>query len=363
MKKIILILLVIPIISSLIACTRNNSNEVENIVENSTPETITITDSAGVEVEVPTNVDEIICVWPSGTQLLVTLGLGDLLIGVSGDSKEQSWAVEMYPRLAEIPALSNEESAESIMNLNADIVLTTESDVAEYWRSKGITAVTFSYYSVDEMYNTISTLSQIVPDKYSKKCMEYLDYLKSNISNVSTALEGKVIEKESVYYIHGNNNKGLYKTAGGNTMNEEWATAAYTNFATSTLLDSSETVVDAEAILGENPDVIVIGGRYQHQLYNELMSTDEWSNINAVVDGKVYTIPYGISPFDRFGAEFALMIPWLANTVYPQLFSYNIEASIKEFYSTFTGYNLSDEQVSYIINGLGPNGMEDTPNE
>ncbi len=355
MKKIIVILMMIILVVSMTAC----DNMFSQTGATGGEDTIIITDSAGVDIEVPQNCESIICVWPSGTQLLVTLGMGDLLIGVSEDSKEQSWAVEMYPRLSEITSCSNDESAESIIGMNADIVLTTESSVAEEWRNKGITAITFNYYSIDAMKDTISTLSKIVPESYAEKCNLYLEYLEKNIQDVEEALAETVTTKENLYYIHGNSNKGLYKTAGGNTMNEEWANAAYVDFATSDLLTSSETVVDAEAILFANPTIIVIGGKYQHVLLEELKSSEEWADISAVKNNCIYTAPYGISPFDRFGAEFALMISWVATTVYSDLFSYDIHAEIKSFYSNFTGCELTDEQVDYIINGYGPTGEAD----
>lgn len=362
MKKIKKATLLMAIVIFTVACGNNAGDYMnEELSQQSTEktDTVTIIDSSGTEVCVPTECEKVICVWPSGTQLFVTLGLGDLLVGVSEDSKEQSWAVEMYPRLKEITSCSNDESAESLLNLNADVVLTTEADVASDWRSKGITAVTFSYYSVDEMKESIATLAKFLPDEYANKCTKYLEYLDSNINDVMNALDGNVTKRECLYYIHGNNNKGLYKTAGGGTMNEAWAKDAYTEFATSDLLAASETVVDAEAILEKNPSVIVIGGRYQKRLREELLNTEEWANIDAVLNDRIYTIPYGISPFDRFGAEFALMIPWVATTVYPEYYVYDTSSEIKRFYKEFTGYALSDEQVSFIVNGLAPNGEED----
>lgn len=361
MKRFVSGFLAVILVVCLSACTVKQSASSGADTAAPIKESVTIVDSSGTELEVSKNCRRIVCVWPSGTQLLVTLGMGDLLVGVSDDSKEQSWAVEMYPRLQEIPSCSNEEAAESILNLDADVVLTTEADVAADWRSKGIPAVTFSYYSVDEMKQTISTLAEIVPDEYAQKCQKYLDYLENNIESVKAALQEKVQEKETLYYIHGNNNKGLYKTAGGETMNEAWAEAANVNFATSDLLTSSETVVDAEAILAKDPSIIVIGGRYQHRLAEELRNTEEWKNIRAVKESRIYTVPYGISPFDRFGAEFALMIPWTASVAYPEYYSFDINKAVKDFYQEFTDYILTDEQVSYIVNGLAPNGKEDIP--
>ena len=79
MKKSILMLMATTLIGTLVCCGNNESDGNNNSVG----ETVVITDSVGVEVEVPKNCDEIICVWPSGTQLLVALGMGDLLVGVS----------------------------------------------------------------------------------------------------------------------------------------------------------------------------------------------------------------------------------------------------------------------------------------
>lgn len=320
---------------------------------------LTITDSAGDTIVLDGYVDEIACTWPSGTQLFITLGMSDLLVSVPKDSQEQIWATHIAPDIVKLPACSNEQSAEEFLNLNADIVITTEAEVARDLRSKGITAMTINYYSVEEMKFAISLLGEIVPAQYKLKCTDYLAYLEKQITDVSVALTDKVFDRSTVYYIHGNNNKGLYKTAGGNTMNEAWANYAYTDFVTASLLSSSETVVDAEAVLATNPEYIVIGGRYQQVLYKQLMETPEWAEISAVINGKVLTAPIGISPFDRFGAEFAMMIPWLASQVYPEHFSYDAVAEVKNFYKSFSGYAMTDQEAEYIVNGFMPDGTRE----
>lgn len=319
-------------------------------------ESISITDMSGDEVTIDGRVSKIACTWPSGTQLFITLGMSDLLVAVPEDSKEQPWAMHMAPSVKELPNCNNDLSAEEILKLDADVLITTEADVARELRNKGICAITINYYSVDEMKQAIGLLSEIVDSKYMNKCTDYVAYLEKQISNVKNALEGKISNQTTLYYIHGGNNKGLYKTAGADTMNEAWANYAYTQFVTSDLLSSSETNVDAEAVLAKNPQYVVIGGRYQHVLYNELMSTPEWETIEAIKNGNVLKAPMGVSPFDRFGAEFALMIPWLANQVYPEQFSFDIKNEIISFYKDFSGYDMSKEEANYIINGLMPDG-------
>ena len=357
------ILLSVTMVLGLSACGNNTANNTSDgqYTESETA-SITVQDMAGDTVTLDSRADEIICTWPSGTQLMITLGMSDLLVGVPEDSKELAWAMHIAPEVKNIRSCSNEESVESLLQIGADLVITTEADVARDLRSKGVNAITVNYYSVEEMKQAITLLGNIIPEEYSQKCADFLTYLDNQINLVASSLDGKIDKKVSLYYIHGNNNKGLYKTAGGNTMNEAWANYAYTDFATSDLLTASETVVNAEAILNKNPDMIVIGGRYQSILKEELLNTPEWNDVNACVNNRIYLAPLGVSPFDRFGAEFALMIPWVASQAYPDLFSYDIKKEVKDFYQTFSDYTLTDDEVNYIVNGLKPDGTPEIEN-
>lgn len=355
-KRGLCTILSLTLVLGMCACGNSNPEQGASAPESTS---VTVQDMAGDIVTLDSRADEIICTWPSGAQLMITLGMSDILVGVPEDTKEQAWAMYIAPEVKEIRSCSNEESAESLLQIGADLVITTETDVARDLRAKGINAITLKYYSVDEMKQAITILGSIVPEEYEVKCAEYLSYLDDQIAQVSQALDGKVNEKLSLYYIHGNNNKGLYKTAGKDTMNEAWANYAYTDFATSDLLTSSETEVNAEAILNKNPDIIVIGGRYQKILKDELLNTAEWDNVAARTNDRIYLAPIGISPFDRFGAEFAMMIPWVASQAYPELFSYDIEKEVKDFYQRFSDYTLSDAEVNYIVNGLKPDGTSE----
>ena len=350
-----------------ISATQVPTAQDDNLIDASVPEETTqqmiITDLAGDEVELPGKVAKIACTWPSGTQLFITLGMSDLLIAVPADSKEQPWAMHIAPDVMNLEECGNDLSAEQFLNIGADIIITTEADVARELRSKNIKAITVNYYSVDEMREAITLIASIIPKPYEARCYNYLNYLDDQIGRVQAALNGKITKKASIYYINGNNNKGLYKTAGGGTMNEAWAKYAFTDFITSSLLSSSETNVDAEAVLAANPDYVVIGGRYQRVLYDELLAAEEWKDIEAVKNGNVITAPLGVSPFDRFGAEFAMMIPWLASQVYSDMFDYNATTEIQNFYKSFSDYEMSQSEAEYIIEALMPDGTREISNE
>ncbi len=346
MKKIISIFLILAFILCLNGCNQSIN----------TTNTRTITDMAGDKVQIPTEVDEVINLVTYGCQIMAGLDLGEYLVGINGDAIESQWMAEMYPRINDIKTYKYEESAESLLKANADVVITQDAEIARDLREKGVTAVTLSYYTIDEFKGCIRMLGELLGEKADVKCDKYIYYLESNIKLVSSQLEGKLPRRESLYYINGVSNKGLYKTTGKGSTNWECANLSYTDFATATLIESPENKVDSEAILSVNPEKVIIGGKYQHVLYDELMSAPEWKNVSAVKNNNVFKVPMGISAWNRYGLEIALMIPWTSAVVYPEIFEYNIIQETIDFYKEFAGYSLTQEQAEYIVNGLTPRG-------
>ena len=350
MKKIILILLATIMTFSLVACNNDNDN------------TRTITDCIGDEVQIPNEVDTIINLVPYGTQVMVGLGLGDYLVGINPDAIESAWITEMYPRLSTLTQYDYEVSAEVLIKANADLVLIEEPERAKLLRQQGVNAVCFGYLSIDEMKYAISMLGDILGGEAETKCDSYLAYIDANAQMVATALEGKVATKESIYYINGVTNKGLYKSAGKGSTPDALAEMAYLEFATASLIEFPTNRVDSEAILAKNPDNVIIGGAYQHVLKEQLMSDATWQNNTAVKNGDVYTIPMGIAAWDRYSIEVAILVPWMTSIAYPEYFEYDIVQETINFYSTFAGYQLTEEQANYIINGLTPTGEQEIAN-
>jgi hypothetical protein len=130
----------------------------------------------------------------------------------------------------------------------------------------------------------------------------------------------------------------------------------------------------ADAVKKGNPDAIVamnngLNDVLVKQHPSEDFTAGEYEDFVYIPDRRFFNgaqahilAPLGVSPFDRFGAEFAMMIPWVASQAYPELFSYDIEKEVKYFYQTFSGYTLTDDEVSYIVNGLKPDGTPEIEN-
>ena len=335
-------------VSFLTGCSFTNKKE----------ETRTVVDITGAEIEIPTEVDEVVNLFPFGCQLMVGLDLSDYLVGISDATFETPWLEIMCPEAKNIQTYSDEVSAEVLLAVNPDIVFCSDPEQAEDFRSKGINAITFMYLTIDDFKYTVDLMGEILGEDAKEKCDAYIAYLDQKIADVAD-LKNIVPEKETIYYINGANDRGFYKTGGAGSTTESCTDLSYVDLVTSSLITFPETKVDAEALLATNPQNVIIGGRYQHVLYDEIYQAEEWSEIQAIQDNNVFKIPIGISAWNRYSLETALLIPWTASVVYPEYYEFNAVQETIDFYKTFMNYELTEQQAEYMIAGLTPDGEKE----
>jgi iron complex transport system substrate-binding protein len=125
--------------------------------------------------------------------------------------------------------------------------------------------------------------------------------------------------------------------------------------------------VTAEAIFDLDPDVIIVGGIWQHVIKNAIETTDGWKNLKAVTTDRVYTNPYANFNWDRFGLESQLQISYALMCIQPEIAAANgidRESMIDEiiaFYQKYTDVTLTEQQAEYMLDGLGPGGKAENP--
>ena len=335
--------------SSLVGCTSFDEEE----------KTRTIVDIMGVEVEIPEEVDEIINLYSFGCQMMAGLDLEDYLVGISSDTVETEWIEMMCPELKDIPSYSDEVDAETLLAANPDVVFCADPERAEELREKGVPCITFMYLTVDDLKFNVKLLGEILGRDAAEKCGQYNQYLDSKIAEVQSSLEGVISEKESMHYINANSDKGFYKTAGAGSTTDYCAQLSYAELSTASLIEFPESKVDAEALLATNPENVFIGGRYQHIIYEDIFTAGEWKNISAVQNKNVFKVPMGLSAWNRYSIETALLIPWTASVIYPEYYEFDAVNETIEFYKIFTGYELTEQQAEYMIAGLTPDGEKE----
>ncbi|ABN07882.1 periplasmic binding protein [Methanocorpusculum labreanum Z] len=346
MKKFLLILVSLVLILTISAAGCVDVSQ--------SPSNRTITDMNGAEVVIPAEINTVVNLWPASNSVMLCMGAGDKLIGTTSFTKSLYWSQKVYPAIVDVPV--GTDNVEELLALSPDLIITPQKATAEKLRAAGLPAICLMFSDYDTMKQAFGILGEALGGDYVEKAAKWSDLVDENKARVQAAI-GDIPEDEKpvVYYIQGQSNQGLYATFSANSIMEDWTETAGGIFA-STRLNLTGNTASAEEVLALNPDVIIIGGPAQHELYDELMASEEWKEINAVKNGRVYTNPNGLFPWERFGMESALQILFAASVIHPDLFQVDMVSEVQDFYKEFVGIDLTKEEAQNMINGYGPNG-------
>ncbi|MGI6490960.1 MAG: ABC transporter substrate-binding protein [Pelotomaculum sp.] len=312
---------------------------------------------AGVEVEVPAEVKSIVNTWPSSNQLMILLGATQKQIAYFATLQKPSftWMQTVNPLILEKPTVGLEGTvtAEELLALNPDLVITSSEKDAEAYRKAGLSAVCMMFNNFDGLKKSVTATAEALGDDAPARAAAYIEYLDNNIRMVSERLADVAdADKPIVYYLDGQQGKTPYLTSGNGTMQEEWIKMAGGKLATDGLLSGMTKEITPEQLLTLDPDYILVGGLNQHTAYEALMNDAALSGLTAIKENRVIRIPQGTFQWCRFGSEAALQVVWAAKTLYPEKFE---DIDMKEetiaFYKKFLDYDLSDEYAEAILAG------------
>jgi len=146
---------------------------------------------------------------------------------------------------------------------------------------------------------------------------------------------------------------GEISTAGTNMHGNRWlAATGGIDVAAEAGIDGVKAI-NMEQVYEMNPDIIFITNFTETQpadLLNNTVEGQDWSQVKAVQDGKVYKMPLGIYRWYPPSGDGPLMLKWMAQKLYPELFTYDIGEEIKDYYNRYYDYNLTNQEVHDILN-------------
>lgn len=345
MKKILPILLSLVILLSffLSACSS----------ETVMPATRTVTDLIGRTVQIPNKVDKVATLVGPSYDKVFMLG-GKDKVAMLGFA-QSPWAQYLNPDLANIPTATNAQSPniEELTKQEIEVVFTWDTaDPLQAMSNAGIPALavlasstspTNAQMYIDAMKKEVNLYAEVLGSDAQTRAVKYCKYLDDVVERV-TSVTSKLAdnEKPKVYYIRGpqvltthgkySNTRWYVEMAGGNMVSKD--------------LNQLIAPVDIEQVITWDPDIIVMG---RLNSTAPVMNDPAWSAITAVRTGKVYVNPYGVFYWD-YGAEGPLFLLWLAKTFHPDKFAdIDIVKEVKNFYSQFYDYKLTDEQANKIL--------------
>lgn len=328
------------------------------------PAEVTITDHADRTVTVPTDPKKvaILDIYPLPSLLTVYLNSADSIVAmepVSMNAAKAGILSQLYPDILNVNTdIMNGDAVnmEALAALQPDVVFynAAKKDEAQQLEDAGLTAVgisatKFSYDAIKTYQEWMSLLDQIYPDYAGKRGTQAGDYASQVYNEVQDKVKD-VTDKQKVLFLYQYDDTAMV-TSSSKFFGQWWCDAVgAANVAQDVPADNMNAKITMEQVYEWNPDVIIITNFTKttpDDLYNNAIGSDDWSSVKAVQDKRVYKMPLGVYRTYTPGIDTPLTLEWLAQAVYPDLFSdVDVTSDVKDYYNKLFGVTLTDDQIS-----------------
>ena len=326
--------------------------------QNLAQDTFLVTDSIGRQVAVPAKVERIACLYAFTGHVLTMLGKSANIVAVVDGLKRDVLLTEMAPSIKEasVPVSSGAINIEELLRARPDLIFIggdtakDQGELDKLQKSK-IPYLVVDYKNIKEQEYAIQMIGLAVGAE--DKAKKYNEYYQSCIDRVEAKVKDIPLSQRIRVY-HSVNE--ATRTDIKDTLPADWLQVAGAfNVSVNEklkLIDGNKYFANLEQILLWNPQVILVN---EDGVADYIRKNPQWSNIDAVKNGKVYQMPNGISRWGHPGSlETPLAILWTAKTLYPDRFpDLDMAKEAQNFYKEFFNYPLTDEVAAQVLSGKG----------
>ena len=364
LKLIVLIMVLAMAIMPLAACGGGGGEEAAETAENAG--TVTITDHADRQVEVPADIQRIVVcdILPLPSVLTVFFDSADKIVGMSAPSMtaaQNGLLSQLYPEIlnAETGFIDGTDvNMEELAKLEPDVVFysASSSELGEQLTNAGFAAVAISvnrwdYNCIETLNNWIALLSQMFPDSdkaaiVEEKSNAMYDMVQERVKDIPDE------ERANAFFLFQYSDTTLL-TSGQQFFGQWWADAIGAKNVAKELSTDNSVAVNMEQVYAWNPDLIFMTNfntYYPDDLYNNTVEGYDWSPVQAVKGKRVYKMPLGMYRSYTPGVDCPVTLLWMAKTAYPEKFEdVDVIAEAKAYYKDVFGIDLTDEQAQSIF--------------
>lgn len=315
--------------------------------QSSAETTRTITDQYGNQIEIPANVDRIGATIGAFAHIIAVDGGADKIVAAI-PSVGQGLFHDVWPQAN--PAGHDPANVEELIAANTQVVIGPKftDEVTAQLNAAGIVPITINKFGTpEEMMSVITLVGEILGGDAPQKAATFNQYYATTISDVEARV-ADVPESDRVKTLNLRVGGNGYSTVDGKDISSAYVTSAG-GTVVSADFDTSSSTVGAEQIMTWAPEVIfTMGNAAREQILND----PALATVPAVVNGKVFTEPEGTYPWSVRSAEGVLMPVFLGTILYPEKFAdVSLPDVTKDFYQTYYGYDLSQDQLNAILAG------------
>ena len=367
--KLIALMMAIAMMVSLAACgnkSSGGSGSESAEEETSAATTITITDHADKQVEVPKEINRIaVCdIFPIPSVLAVFFDSADKIVGMPEPSKtaaENGLLGQLYPEIlkAETGYIDGSNvNMEELAKLEPDVVIYSASspELGEQLTNAGFAAVAISvnkwdYDCIVTLNNWIDLLSQMFPDSDKAELVktrsnEMYDMVQERVKDIPDE------ERAKAFFLFQYSDTTLL-TSGKQFFGQWWADAIGAKNVAEELETDNSVPVNMEQVYAWNPDLIFMTNFntfFPDDLYNNTVEGYDWSAVDAVKNQRVFKMPLGMYRSYTPGVDCPVTLLWMAKTAYPEKFEdVDVIEQAKSYYKEVFGIDLTDDQAKSIF--------------
>lgn len=319
------------------------------------------TDSLGREVGLPANIERICPSGHTAQQVLLTMA-PDKMIGLSQPLSDDQLAIfgekfKDYPVFGAVLGAKDDFNREAVAAADPQVIIDTgevKKDTREsldaLQEQLGIPVVFVEAYLEDygAAYKTLGELLGMEDrgNKLSEYCTRVYDKVKNTMDTIPES------DRVNMAYLLGEN--GLNAIAKTSVQAQVIDMVANNVVVVDDVSGKgSGNEISLEQIAVWNPELIIF---QSGSIYDSVGTDPAWSQIAAIADNNYYEVPS--NPWCWMNnpptVNQLMGMQWLPRLLYPDKFDDSIEDVTKAYYSTMYGYDLSDAELSEILQGALP---------
>ena len=324
-------------------------------------ETRMFTDSLGREVELPVNLERI-C--PSGftaQQVLLTIA-PDKMVGLAQELNEDQLAIfgekfADYPVFGAVLGATDSLNREAVAAADPQVIIDTgevkkdtEESLDALQEQLGIPVVFVESY-LEDYGNAYATLGELLGmESRGNELSEYCTDVYNEVADTMETIPES--QRVNAAYLLGDNGlNAIAKTSVQAQVIDMVANNVVVVEDASGKGNGNE--ISLEQIAVWDPELIIF---QKGSIYDTVGSDPAWAGIAAIANDNYYEVPN--DPWCWMNnpptVNMLMGMQWLPRLLYPDAFDDTIEDVTKAYYSTMYNYDLTDAELTELLEGALP---------
>ena len=319
-------------------------------------DTFLFTDSTGREVELPRQITKVAS-GGSLANIMIYAVKPECLVGWSSSPSEISkkYIDEAYwdlPEYGNFYSDAGDFNREALMASDPDVIIDIgewdeeyKADLDTLQEQVGIPVILIEC-DIDENPAAYRTLGELLGEEERGEALAA--YCEEVISEAQE--KAATIPEEDRVQVYYGQDDGLSTILSGTIHSQiyELVGADIVVQADNAQIQQGGGTISMEQLLAWDPDVIMF---VDGSVYDQVADDPTWSALSAIQNDTYYEIP--VEPYNWLGRppgpNRMIGVRWLGNLLYPDLYDYDIEQEVKDYFSLFYRYDLSDEEVQGLL--------------